>query len=139
MSGHLLRRIEILREQGGRHHQRRPGIREPLPRRAIHGKLPGRIERIDSGEVAQGVGVFVVGEPTQHHRPWITGVGEGEVIERAPHPTEELLLLGFGWLLLLLWRHLAVEDLVDHILPDLRILGAAGGRKISDLLEWPEG
>jgi hypothetical protein len=41
-----------------------------------------------------------------------------------------LLLLRFGRLLLLLRRHLAVEDLVDHILPDLRILGDVRGLEI---------
>ena len=127
---HLLRRVEILCEQRRRHHQRRPRIREALPRRAIHGKLPRRIERIDAGEIAQGVGVFVVGKPTQHHRPWITGVGAGEVIERLPRPADEQIFLHSGWLLLLLRRHLAVEDLVDNVFPDIRIAGDVRGLEI---------
>ena len=73
MAGDLLRRVEVLRDQRRRHHQRVAGVGEPFARRAVDGELAGRVERVDAGQVAERVGVFGVVEPAEDHPPGVAG------------------------------------------------------------------
>ena len=59
----LLAGVEKFAHERGRHHQRIAGIGEPLTRRAVDGEFAGGVQRGDTGEIADGVVVFVVVEP----------------------------------------------------------------------------
>ena len=122
MTGEVLRGVEILREQRGRHDERRAGVREALARRAVHGELACRVERFDARKVAEGVGVFGVREAAQHDGTGVARAGQRDVPERAARPRDELGLLRGGELRLVLRRHLAEFQLLLDLLPDLRVV-----------------
>ena len=126
----VLRRIEILREQRGRHHQRRACIRKTFASGAIDREFLRWIERLDAGQIAQRVGVFHVRQPPQHDGAGIAGIREGDLIQSASHPVRELLFFLGGELLFLLRRHFAHLDLLQHIFPDVRLFLNVGGFEI---------
>ena len=115
MLGDVLARVEILRQQRRRHHQRVPGIREPFACRAIDREHTRRLQRFDSGEVAQRVGVFSVAQPPQHNRSRIAREPFRLFLQVPPHPIAQLRAFGIAELLLRFRRrHLpAVEHLAD--------------------------
>ena len=118
MAGDVLRGIEILREQRGRHHQSGAGIGKAFARRAIDGKFFRGIERRNAREIADRVGVFPVRQAPQSHRPRIPSAGQRDAIQRALHPVrEELHLLGRRPRLVLR-RHFFVANLIQGVLPN---------------------
>ena len=121
MGGDVLRGVEILREQRGRHDERCAGVREALARRAVHGELARRVERLDAREVAEGVGELRVREAAQHDGAGVAGTGQRDFVECAAHPRDELGLLRAGELRLVLGRHLTEFELLLNLLPDLRV------------------
>ena len=118
MAGDILCGIEILCEQRRRHHQSGAGIGKAFARRAIDGKFLRGIERRNTREIADGVGVFPVRQTPQPHRPRIPRAGQRDAIQRALHPVrEELHLLGRRPRLVLR-RHLFVANLIQGVLPN---------------------
>ena len=71
-----------------------------------------------------------VNDAVRPAQPPPTAPDEGKLIERAAHPAEELFLLRLAGLFLFLRRHLAVEDLVDDVFPDIRFVGDVRGLEI---------
>ena len=127
MAGHLLGGIEVLGDQRRRHHQRLAHVHEALARGRIDGELPGRVERLHAGQVAERVGVLGVGEPAQHHRSWVARVQPRPPVEQGPHARHQLLP---GFVVHgrpILRRHFAQRHLLEHLLPDLGVGRPGGG------------
>ena len=120
--GDVLGSAEILREQRGRHDERRAGVRESFACGAIDGELAEGIERLHARQIADRVAVFHVRQPPQHHGAGIARVGERHLVEHRPHPAGEQLHLLRRRLRLVLWRHLAVANLFQRSLPHDRIV-----------------
>ena len=85
--------IEILRQQGGGHHQRRTRVGESFASSTVHGKILRRIERLDPRQITKRVRVFDVRQPPQHNTPWISRTGKGNLNQQALCPSGESLLL----------------------------------------------
>ena len=91
----------------------------------------GRVERGDARQVLDRVGVFGIRETAEHDRTWVAGVGDRDLLERLMRPIKQHLLRGRRERLLLLRRHLAAGDLLQHRFPDLRGTTNIGdGRKL---------
>ena len=75
MVGDLLAGVEVLREQGRRHHERVAGVGKSLAGGAIGRKLAGGLQ-IDARQIEQRVRVLGIAEPAQHDRPGVAGAGE---------------------------------------------------------------
>ena len=73
--GDLLGGVEVLGDQRGRHGERVTGVGEAFSGGAVGGKLFGRVEGWDAGEVPDGVGVFGVIEAAQDDGPRVSGAG----------------------------------------------------------------
>ncbi len=118
MAGDQLARVEVLGRQRGRHHQRLAGVAEALAGRAVDREFAHRIEGLDRGQVAYGVGVLGVRQPAQHHRTGIAGGGARHLVESAldeGHQPAGLIEVGTR---LALGRHLAIAELLEHAAPD---------------------
>ena len=89
MGGDLLGGVEILVDHLRRHHQRLPDVREALAGGAVDRKLLPRIERGDTGEIAEAGRVLGVRKPAKHDRARIAGCPrcdrEQLATQRAPH------------------------------------------------------
>ena len=128
MARDLLARVEVLREQGGRHDERAARVHEPFARRAIDGELAGRFQRIQPCQVADRIGVFRIAEPTEHDRTRVAGIRPGLHLQVAAHPALESFTFRGGGLLRPSGRHLAAVDHLADALPGLCVLPDVGQR-----------
>ena len=114
--GNGLAGVEILLQQAGRHDQGVAGIGESFPGRAVGGELPGRVQG-DPRQVANGVGVLGIVEPSQHHRPRVPGVGQRLRPKIALRPLQQDLPLLRPRLAGSLRGHLPLLQHFDHLEP----------------------
>ena len=83
---HILCGFEVLRQKCRRHNQRGADVREPFARRAVNRELTGRIERRNSGQIADRVGVFMIRQPAENDRTRIACIGQRDFVESTTHP-----------------------------------------------------
>ena len=118
MVGDLLAGVEVLREQGRRHHERIAGVGKTLAGGAIDGKLAGGLQ-IDARQIEQRVRVLGVAEPAQHDRPGIAGAGERLGLQVVGNPAPQPLPALGRRLGSFLRRHLAVVEHLGDLEPRL--------------------
>ena len=112
--------IEILRHQRGRHPLGAPYVRESFARRAIDGKLAGRVQRLHPGQVANRVIVFSIVQPPQYERTGITRPRFRFGSEISTHPCLQTTSLVIPWLLRTLRRHLPAVEHLANLQPGFR-------------------
>lgn len=116
--GDFLSGVEVLGEERGGHDEGVSGIGEAFAGGAIDGELAGGIE-IDTGEIADGVGVFGVAESAEDDGTGISCIGVGFGGEVLVDPFADFAFLfggqGFG----VLGGHFLMVDQFGGFLPDL--------------------
>ena len=124
--------IEVLSQEGWRHHQRVAGVGEALAPGALGRKLASRV-KVDACQIADRIRVLGVVEPPQNDRSGISRSGQ-RLSEQIPfHPVPERFALSGGRLSRLLRWHFPVVEHFDHLQPRLRPLANCG--KGGELLE----
>ena len=121
MARHLLGRIQVFGDQRRRHHQRLSHVHEPLTRSRIHGEFAGWIQRLHARQIADRVSVLRIRQTPQNHRSGIPGIFPGPSIEQPPHSRHQLLPRFRVHHRLILRRHFTDGNLLEHLLPNLRI------------------
>ena len=121
MTRHGLRGVEVFGHERRRHDERLARVRKTFARATVGRKLLGRIERVDTGEVADRVGVFGVVEPAEHDAAGVARPGAGLGFEEVVEPLPDLGPLLVGRLVGLRRRHLPGRHHLGHPLPDLHL------------------
>ena len=85
--------VQVLSQQGGRHHQSLAGVGKPLPGGSVDGKLAGRLQ-IHPQEVPQGVLILGVAQAAQHHPAGISRSGSRLGLQQPPSPFQDPKPLG---------------------------------------------
>ena len=103
-------------DQFGRYRHCVADVRKPLAADAVDGKLAGLgWPHVHAGQIADGVVVLRVAQPTQRYLPGITGPRCRLGIERRLDPAQQLFPLGRARLRRLLRWHVAQSQPVGDI------------------------
>ena len=124
----VLRGIEILRHERRRHHKGVADVHEAFAGSGVGRKLLRRVERPHAGQIADGVGIFGVGETAEHDRAGVAGAGLSGGGQRCLDPLEQVLSFAGRRLRLVLGRHFPERHLINHVLPCFRMFEQLGER-----------
>ena len=128
-----LRSVEVFGHERRRHDERLARVRKAFACAAVGRKLLGGIERINTGEIADRVGVFGIIEPAEHHAAGVARPGAGLGLEEVVEPLPDLGTLVVARLVGLGRRHLPAGHHLGHPLPDLHLM--ANGVERTDTRE----